>query len=255
MQGGDHGLWRVAAYEADHIVSTNLSHASFALYIFGEKAGERIEFSDGNANVLNRLYQIRQDKTYMTEHVYGRTALLDTLRESVRMLGTPRSGDTLLLISDGEDNSSRSREDTLPDTLIANGVRLFFCIIRSGWENHPHTPEEKAGPEDIQKLALATGGFSVEPFRDLNPLGISSFFSDHPSASAVTAFSLLDAQIGGYDTVEVMLPALVTKPEEWQLSLTKDKQREIKGAQILYPHKLLPCSEYVSARQTLSGSQ
>jgi hypothetical protein len=242
----------VAAYAADQLVATNLSDVSFALYIFGEKAGERIGFSEGNAKVLNRLRQVRQDKTYITTHVQGRTALLDALRESVRMFGTPQNGDMLLLISDGEDNSSSSREGALSDTLIANGVRLFFCIIGAP-ENRGPVPEE-LGARDIQRLALATGGLSIEPFRNARLGDMPRFFSGHPSASAVAAFSFLDIQIGGYDTIEIMLPALVTKPEDWTLSLTKDKLREIKGAQIFYPHKLLPCSEYVSVRQTLSGS-
>jgi hypothetical protein len=156
------------------------------------------------------------------------------------MFGAPAPGDSILMISDGGENASRSKESALPIDLLANGVRLFFCLIWTG-EDGP-TPEEVAGPVDLQQLSAKTGGLTVEPFRGQSSGDIVQFVTGHPRPPVLAALLTLFKPITNVGLVEVVLPSLVTKRERWTLSFSKEKSRELKGAKLLYPQELLACS-------------
>jgi|SRR5580658_1748812 hypothetical protein len=238
MQGPTGALWSASVYVADQFAQSNLASTSLGLFIFGKRAGEQIPFSQGNAAVQRRLRDILADPKYAKEHVYGMTPLRDAILEGVKMFGTPGAGDAILVVSDGGENASRSKESALPVDLLANGIRLFSCIIRAH-EGGP-TSEERGDTGDLRELAATTGGLAVEPFRGQTSGDVAQFFAGH-SSPVQAALLTLDKQITDYGLVEFVLPSSVTKRERWTLSLTKEKSRELKGAKLLYPQELLPC--------------
>lgn len=168
------------------------------------------------------------------------TPLRDAILEGVKMFGIPEVGDSILLISDGGENASRSKESTLPVDLLANGIRLFFYALLVP-DDGP-TPVERASVQELLELAARTGGLTIQPFRGQTLQGIAQFLAGHSWPPAETALLTLDRQIANYALVDLVLPTSVTKRERWTLSLTKEKSSELKGARLLYPHELLPCA-------------
>jgi len=217
MRGETSVLWPAAVYVADQFAQSNLPAISLGLFIFGDKGRERIPFSQDNARVLRRLDETLADRKYAKEHVYGMTALRDAILEGVRMFGSPERGDAILVISDGGENASRSKESTLRTTLLANRIRFFSYMIRQ--QSGPIPKEDWGG--DLQELATTTGGLLVEPFRGESLGRIAQCLTGHPQPSVLEALLTVDKQIRGYDLVDILLPAPVTKPERWTLRLNK----------------------------------
>jgi hypothetical protein len=122
MQGPTGALWSAAVYVADQFAQSNLASISLGLFIFGKRAGEQIPFSQGNAAVQRMLREILANPKYAKEHVYGMTPLRDAILEGVKMFGTPGASDAILVVSDGGENASRSKESALPVDLLANGT-------------------------------------------------------------------------------------------------------------------------------------
>lgn len=131
MQGPTGELWPAAVYVADQFAQSNVPSISLGLFIFGKKEGEQIPFSQGNAAVRERLREIDSDPKFAKERVYGMTPLRDAILEGVKLFGTPEVGDSILLISDGGENASRSKESALSTDLLTNGIRLFFLCFPS----------------------------------------------------------------------------------------------------------------------------
>jgi hypothetical protein len=261
MAGTFDEKWKGAVFVAEQLAEANLPDTSLALYIFGEQAGEQIEFSADNRRVLDRLREIQSDKKYMKKHVAGQTPLRDTMLDSLKLFGSPRAGDEIFAITDGMDNESRIRESALLHTLLASDVRVFFGIVRD------EKVEASAGMpflEWFQNFAETTGGGVFVPFAG-NRLPdaktrMEEFSSEYPSKpgptphdiqlqmsgalrpALITALNLDYSQMVHAFRLEISLPTAVTKPEQWKLSLSKDKSHQLKDADILYPHELLPCA-------------
>jgi hypothetical protein len=243
MKGEIADNWDAAVYTADQFAESNLSTVSLGLFIFRQKSGEKIGFSQDNSRVRERLRQILADRAYRSQHVYGMTPLIDAVEEGARMFGSPRPGDAILLISDGGENASRSKFKALPEGLLEKGIRLFFCFLviprADGF-----IPEEIVKTYDFDQVAETTGGYAIQPFRGETPFGVSLLLSGHPQPRTLAILSELDMQLAGYNLIEVQLPFAPTKLDRWELSLSKEKSREFKDAKLLYPHELLPCSSY-----------
>jgi hypothetical protein len=86
----------------------------------------------------------------------------------------------------------------------------------------------------IRYISETTGGDVFVALHDLNGLWQHSF-------SAARSLSVLYTQMQATRQLALTLPIPVTKPEEWKLSLGKEKSRRLSGASVLYPRELLPC--------------
>lgn len=254
MRGGmSNSLWPAAVDIAEQFVAATRTNLSLALYIFGVKSGEHLDFSAGNDRILDRLQHIHADKNYAKEHMEGYSPIRDALLQAEGMLGAPEIGDTILLLSDGGENSSRSKEKLLPQSFLAGGIRFFFCLLDQ--YDSGYTPEELGEDLDFRRLALETGGFVIVPFQGSNKFESSDFVAGRPSDQAMEAIRLLDIEIIGYDLLDIELPSPIAKPEDLKLSLIKEKSRELKDSQLLYPHRLLPCSQLATSYNNPSASK
>jgi VWA domain-containing protein len=164
----------------------------------------------------------------------GHTALYDALHKGLELFHGVNPGDSILLITDGGDNSSKTTENHVRRELREAGVRIFTILL-----NHSTAapPEEEDGPRTISDLTDDTGGtfFSVtrtERWSDtkwrasvLNDLRI--FWSE-----GVASGYLLTLQI----------PAGMKEARRWKLQIHKSGDNRLKNATILFPEKLMPCS-------------
>lgn len=254
MRGFLQSVWVAAIHIADQLVDKTHTKTSFALFVFGEKAGDRIEFAAGNHAVSDRLRQIGLGTNYMNAHVRGQTPLRDSILEGVKMFGIPQPGDAILVITDGGENASHSKSKLLRESLLANGIRLFSCVFFETLDGG-YIPQVSEGNRLLIDVSRETGGLFVAPFLGFNRFEIVDFLEGEVPARASTALGDLFGQVRSFGSIEFLLPSPVTKSEDWKLTLTKEKSRELKDAQILYPHRLLPCSQLATLQQSSATPQ
>ena len=156
-----------------------------------------------------------------------RTPLWDNINLASKLLNNRAPGDTVIVISDGGDNTSRLSLSKLENNLLAVGIPIFAIVITSG----PfRTPEERTGPSNLADLAETTGGALITVANSLQ----STDPSGHtPFRGASQLLSLLAHQY--FLTIEA--PGM-RKTEEGRLTVnTGNRGRKI---MLLYPRYLYP---------------
>jgi len=235
MQGASGELWKASLLTAEGLAELNPPNTSLALYIFGEKANERIGFSEGNSRLLNRLRQIENDPTYLKTHVYGMTPLRDAIAQGVRLFGSAKTQNAIFAITDGGDNVSRVKEGELVRTLLAQEVRLYICLMG----------DERTlvgDPDAVPRMADPTGGLYFMPFAAQASRQIQHEVSTPMPVDIADVLRFFVGQMMSTLQVKIALSTPVIKTEDWRLDLSKQKSRQLKHATILYPQKLLPCA-------------
>lgn len=156
-----------------------------------------------------------------------RTPLWDNIDYALKMLNIYASGDTIIVTSDGGDNVSKLSLSQIEDKLLAAGVQVFAITVAS---NSSRTPEEAAGPPNLEELAETTGGTFVIVDKPLN-------YPDRKGYSPNRASQMLSLLAHQYDlTIEIP----VHRPEKWQLTLNAASAG--KQMRLLYPQVLYPCA-------------
>jgi len=100
----------------------------------------------------------------------GRTALLDAIYRALHEMKKARNPrKTLLVISDGGDNSSRYTEGEIKSRVKEADVQIYAIGIFEPVVHRSRTPEELAGPGLLSEIAEQTGGrqYPVENMNDL----------------------------------------------------------------------------------------
>jgi hypothetical protein len=194
--------------------------------------------------VAQRLQPIGADPNYQKAYVKGRTALWDTVLIGVGLLQDPTSADVLYLITDGGEDASRATATDARHRLAESSSRVFVSLIAPPpVGNRNRTPEEANGPEEMSKIAHATGGAIFGPITQGNS-GPVLLASD--SSQNLTIYAALrhfyEAMLGGY-RMKVELPTVVDKWREWKLELSRERQRQFQDSELGYTRDLAPCSE------------
>jgi hypothetical protein len=155
----------------------------------------------------------------------GGTALWASILDSLKMLGSPRVGDAIYLISDGGNNSGKLTEDQVAATLIRSGVRLFGLTS-------PSTPRvqvllmEADSWVYMQQMIENTGGTNVFLY---NRLTIKHDLDEQRR------------QLIGFSQVDIDLAENVDKPREWKLAMSGLLKSQRDNLVLKYPHVLVPC--------------
>jgi len=159
----------------------------------------------------------------------GKTsAVYDSLHEALAAFGPHRPGDTILLMGDGVDYSSKRNPTDLEKEFLASGTRLMVVI-------EPDVrPVQRDTVAKVHRREVAPGlkflsGISGGAFRYRD----AGFF--------------LDFIWSGY-LLEVQIPANWDKPKEWQLRLKDSSGKIDKNAFFFAPLKLAPCSNLSASK-------
>ena len=123
------GRWDLAYRAAWDIIALAPAGGSLALLVYAETVEETVEFTQEREAVLQRLSVLGPD--YQPPKSYRRTALYDAILEAVALLTPPQVGDVIYLITDGGENSSRTRGRRARRALLCAGVRLFAFVLLS----------------------------------------------------------------------------------------------------------------------------
>ena len=199
-----------------------------AFGVFAEKAFISSEFSAGpekRAVAVDAILAQAAQLPGKTSTVY------DSLHQALAAFGPHQPGDTILLMSDGVDHTSKRNPSDLTKEFTEKGVRLLV-IVQSGLpvnfanyfpENHPEYQKEFLAPE-LKTLSKQTGG----AYR---------YFE---------AGKILEFAWAGY-LLGIKVPADWNGPKEWQLTLKDASGKIDKKAFLLFPQKLTPCDNAVTA--------
>jgi hypothetical protein len=90
---------------------------------------------------------------------HGKTALFDSIDQALALLGTPKLGDAIYVVSDGGDNHSHVSFSRLKEKLVSHGVRVFVFPLPG--EQFRTTSEEQYGADRMEGLAEFSGGYVI----------------------------------------------------------------------------------------------
>lgn len=249
--------WMRALAVASQFAESKPPNISVALYIFGERANERVAFSRGNDAVLKKLREIENDPAYAKAHVWGMSAMRDAMLEGMKFFGAPAMGDEIFMVTTTRgDNASKSSLKFIQRTLRSDGVRVFFCVLSTPLLGGP-TPVEQGGVSDMLTLVRNTGGAVVGPLAYWDSLAVPRIRGNGPDlyqycppfgrptpprASLLSRAILpLYDQMASSQRMEIVLGARVEKRTEWKLMLSKEASSRFEDVQVVYPRYLEPC--------------
>lgn len=218
ISGSPH-QWEVERLIAGSVLTSSHGNANVALVLFASEIVESLDFTSSPWSALKRIQRL-SDIDKLAPKDKRRTALYDSLLQSLGLFGTPLAGDAVYVVSDGEDNKSRATTAEVERKLLARAVRLYTFLT------HPDqrfmTPEGEPIEATFANLAEATGGRLV----------------DVPRAGPQ-----LQADLKGvYDETTQfyglqLLRAAAEKERAWSLEVVDDKRKRRKDVILNYPHR------------------
>jgi len=246
MLGETGEKWNLATALAAHLSQSIAGKNSLALMIFSNKVNETIDFTVGTAGVSQRIHTIRNDPTYAKKNVRGQTALTDAILEALALLGPTSEGDAIYVITDGDNNKSRSDSTQVKRALLTTGVRLFVLMLRTWFDIHMHISPEGMAPGELEEMAFLTGGQLESPGEFASISGRKSDLTEDERKALSARLTGLYKQIERFYAMEIELARPLDKPRGWRLRLFVEESRGPKVAQLSYPHELLPCPKSAS---------
>lgn len=222
--------WETTIGVAKQFAESAPDSVNIALLTFAQTIETRVGFLDGREAVrqtLTRLETARWDKLQHPR----RTAVVDAALGAVAALTVPQVGDSILLITDGEDTGSQHDESQLTQELLRSGVRLFAFALDSRMSRQ-RLPEDSY--HWLSRVANATGGDLVPFFPRENP--------------RVRLQSILQRMTAFY-RVDVTLCEPVERVRPWRISVRQTDQNSTAGKRlrVRYPNAAGPAQRVSSA--------
>jgi hypothetical protein len=206
------------------VVRTAPAGRPIAFGLYAEKAFISHEFA---ADPQKRSAAVDEVLAQAAQLPGKTSAVYDGLHEALAAFGPHRPGDTILLMGDGVDHSSKRNASDLEKEFLASGTRLLVVIepdVTPTVANTLAGPHIKLVAPGLKFLSSVTGG----AFR----------YSQ--------SGQILDFAWAGY-MLEIQVPATWDKPKEWQLRLKDPSGKIDKKAFLYFPRKLAPCSSLTAS--------
>jgi len=163
---------------------------------------------------------------------FGHTALFDALHKALMRFGTPQPGDSILLLTDGGDNSSQLTAGKLEHEFHAANTRLLtLLVLQRGREF------ELEAVDQVLDLVTKTGGSSLSIYTtDDSWLGKKGLGEN---VQVLRRF-WNDKILFGY-VAQVQVPGSFKDDKKWTLSLNRETDPRLKNATPVYPDHLSAC--------------
>jgi von Willebrand factor type A domain len=158
-----------------------------------------------------------------------KTPLWDNIEIALQMLGPHATGDVIVVLSDGGDNTSKLSMEKVQADLLKTGVPVLAILIA---DPSAPTPENRAGPGDLARLAAVTGGATA--LADGRLAGV------FPLGTSLLQPNQLIPLLAHQYQLEIETPP-IQKPEKWELKANSPPAG--RRLNLLYPRYLLPCTE------------
>lgn len=169
-------------------------------------------------------------------HKIAATALWDNLASTAAMFGPAQPGDVIYLLSDGDDDASRSTLYTVQGDLWSRGIRLFMISLDPEKKGNP--PKMKYRQALVEQLVRDSGGSSLRvPEKPTK----KSSDEEREAVTNLLGSALLSRQfkaISEFDILRVELPQPMHESMRWDLTVP---QRGPADPPILFPRALPAC--------------
>lgn len=162
-----------------------------------------------------------------------KTALYDALRDSLARFGPAQPGDSILIVTDGQDNESRLRPGKVQDEAASKGVRVFSILTQ---DDRPEVPEVDGSVAVIFDFAERTGG----SIHVINVARNSWIGADQPEQERQDLHRFWNNEVLAGYLLHFTLPASARKQRKWLLSVDRlpGQKTKILAA---YPSRLNAC--------------
>ncbi len=198
---------------------------AFAILSFSRAIQQQVGFQQGREAVLMRIDSLSQTN-WTRDKSRGETVLLDALMAALDMLRPARIGDAIYVISDGEDNASRTSQTEVTKRMESEQVRCFWAAtIESKMTTTILSPSVSNGPDLLRTLAKQSGGAYVEIY----------------SAASLAAARPLAWAIENFFEVQLALPAAVHKMARLRIQALDSSGTQLEHIELAYPQHLAPC--------------
>jgi hypothetical protein len=212
----------------DQMISAIPDSDSVAFTAFAGRESERTEFMQpvlAKAWIAEILAWKPQGKGDSL-----RTPLWDNIHSALSMLTPHKSGDVIVVISDGGDNQSKVSSLEIQDELMKAGVPVLGVVLI---KPSAATQEEREGPLALIDLTEATGGTAL--VGDLESSGFRR--SGNLPTLPVLPIQLI-SQLAYQFLFDLDMPD-TQKPQKFQLSVKPETGAKVS---LFYPRTLYPCS-------------
>jgi len=231
----DSRQWQLSVSVASNLVVSMPAGTAVGLFVFSSKIDRNILFTQ-DRNVLQiELKNLRSGAKAMVKDPH-RTALWDTIATGISEFGGSLDGDSIYLISDGDDNASRLKANELKNMLVAKAIRVFAFSpnLRGG-----PTPEAQAGWWNLITLAEATAGTVLTAVR--NGVGDPLPIADEAGVPTVQGELLLMQfrQFFTFYRVEIEISEHNSNVSGLNLKLKGLNPHKLV---VTYPHQLASCA-------------
>jgi hypothetical protein len=168
-----------------------------------------------------------------------KTALYDAIEAGISMFGQHRAGDTICLITDGADNSSRYTRKEVEQSLLAKGIRTYAILLLHPHESRSDTPEEAAGCERVREVTMHSGG-TVYVLQSRGSYPFRGWRSK-PLLEEANALSWeVDQQLVNAYVIKTRVPSGLSMSQEWNLEVVRHNGKVNHHASVFYL-RLSPC--------------
>lgn len=164
----------------------------------------------------------------------GSTALFDSLYQAALKFAPAEPGDTIVLMTDGGENSSKLIARDFERRFLSLGLRLVVLMVGG---RPPNAPEEIEGPEKFLHLAQETGGSRI--FIHVNDPAWGDANKVAASRALLQRFWSQEV-LAGY-VMHLQVPAGDKKPRKWTLQVKSADNLKFDHAILQYPDILMPC--------------
>ncbi|HEY2390618.1 MAG TPA: hypothetical protein VGK22_05550 [Candidatus Angelobacter sp.] len=188
-----------------------------AFGVFSEEAFISEEFSDDHKR---RSAAIHELVTKAAQLPGKDSALFDSLHQAIAAFGPHQPGDTILLVTEGKDYTSKRSPTDLTKEFAASGTRLLVVIEPNpNPANRDFAQHSRESDRALKLLTSSTGGAYKEQ-----------------SYGRILEFAWAGYILG------IQIPNTLNNPKEWKLELKNTNGRTNKHSFLYFPWKLRPCS-------------
>jgi len=195
-------------------------------------------------------YLAERQKTPPIAKPRHRTAVYDSILAAAAMLRSSESANSILLISDGLDNSSKAHITETARELVVNGIVLHAILLtpESLRQHSAFSVEEAQANDAIRELIGDSGGLVYGPLGRVLPgtnsslvEGISYDLADSEKKELAQGLTKFYSSILHDELVELQIAAPNKKWRKLTISLSKEKSEAAKSLSLAYPRQFPAC--------------
>jgi Mg-chelatase subunit ChlD len=200
----------------DELMRSSPQGVQYALVGFSSRVSETVEFGRSGSEVLSALDRLTKS------FGEGKTAIRDSELYASDLFGQPQAGDSILVLSDGEDTGSKTNMAAVRQAYWSRGIRMFFFELVDRY------------PVDQTQTAVEQELFSEDT-------GGGYYKIDGPTGDQIpTAIRAVQDELSNYYLLRLGLVESAQKTTSMHLELVDSSGRRRKDVTLAFPARISP---------------